>query len=247
MLDFLFPFHIFLKKMALELTMDDCHLSDIKKIGIKKFIIKKLLKEKNHWNFLWMIATWAASPIAKKKKRNKKVSMDDRHFGYRPKTLKNPGATEAALAEHSFRRRHLRRVRSFGGFGETHGSRAHTYARASGLADLSGKLTHVGNICVYMCVGLWSVWSGVVAPGCRGVAVTAIMMMMPWRSRERPKSFAGSKEVKKLNDKRKNPKSRKRRPWNVRMPSGCTPRSGRQALTLDACLKLITFGGRLLM
>ncbi len=57
MLDFLFPFHIFLKKMALELTMDDCHLSDIKKIGIKKFIIKKLLKEKNHWNFLWMIAT----------------------------------------------------------------------------------------------------------------------------------------------------------------------------------------------
>lgn len=36
MLDFLFPFHIFLKKMALELTMDDCHLSDITKIGIKK-------------------------------------------------------------------------------------------------------------------------------------------------------------------------------------------------------------------
>jgi len=35
MLDFLFPFHIFLKKMALELTMDDCHLSDITKIGIK--------------------------------------------------------------------------------------------------------------------------------------------------------------------------------------------------------------------
>jgi hypothetical protein len=30
-----------------------------------------------------------------KEKRKKKVSMDDRHFGYRPKTLKHHGATEA--------------------------------------------------------------------------------------------------------------------------------------------------------
>lgn len=42
-----------------------------------------------------------------------------------------------ALEEQSFRRRHLRRVRSLGGFGETHGSKAHAYERASGLADLS--------------------------------------------------------------------------------------------------------------
>jgi len=78
--------------------------------------------------------------------------MDDRHFGYRPKTLKNPGATEAALAEHSFRRRHLRRVRSFGGFGETHGSKAHTYARASGLADLSWQAhARRKHLCVHVC------------------------------------------------------------------------------------------------
>ncbi len=78
--------------------------------------------------------------------------MDDRHFGYRPKTLKDPGATEAALAEHSFRRRHLRRVRSFGGFGETHGSKAHTYARASGLADLSWQAhTRRKHLCVHVC------------------------------------------------------------------------------------------------
>jgi len=37
--------------MALELTMDDCHLSDITKIGIKKFIIKKLLKKKTTGTF----------------------------------------------------------------------------------------------------------------------------------------------------------------------------------------------------
>ncbi len=87
-----------------------------------------------------------------KEKKNKKVSVDDRHFGYRPKTLKNPGATEAALAEDSFRRRHLRRVRSFGGFGETHGSNAHTYARASGLADLSLASSRTSQTSVCTCV-----------------------------------------------------------------------------------------------
>jgi hypothetical protein len=68
---------------------------------------------------------------------------------------------------------------------------------------LLGKLMHVANICVYMCVGLWSVCSGVVAPGLRSVALTVMTMMMPWKSRERLKSLAGSKEAKILTSKRK--------------------------------------------
>jgi hypothetical protein len=33
--------------------------------------------------------------LPKKEKEKRKGSMDDRHFGYRPKTQKNHGATEA--------------------------------------------------------------------------------------------------------------------------------------------------------
>jgi hypothetical protein len=44
--------------MALELTMDDCHLSDITKIGIKKIYNKKIIK----------------------KKKPLELSMDDRHL-----------------------------------------------------------------------------------------------------------------------------------------------------------------------
>lgn len=122
--------------------------------------------------------------------------------------------------------------RCFGGFGVTHGSEAHTrtHARVDWPIFLA-KLTHVANICVYMCVGLWSVCSGVVAPGRRGVAITVMMLiMMPWRSRERPKSLAGSKEAKKLNVQRKNAKGRKRRPWKVRHAIGSHPpdRAGRR-------------------
>jgi hypothetical protein len=67
MLDFLFPFHIFLKKMALELAMDIATWTTLLKLELKIIQKKKTTRTFYGWSPLEQHQTIAKKKIGKKR------------------------------------------------------------------------------------------------------------------------------------------------------------------------------------